>query len=147
MARSGRFFAKALHGDGVVGADTAPVLQQTLHNIDGRRVAEVVGVGFEGEAEQADGAPFENLQLLEELFHHAQALVLVDFACRRGNGHGEAVFGGGGDQGRGIFGEAGSAPAKPGLQEAGADALVEADAAGYLADVGADACRPGCRPR
>jgi hypothetical protein len=46
------------------------------------RVAQVVGVRLEGQAQQADGAAFQDEQLLLQLLDHGIALRGVDFERR-----------------------------------------------------------------
>ena len=79
--------------------------------------------------------PLRIFSSAEQLLHHALPLAPVDFAGGLHDGHIQPVFGRGGDQRGGVFAEARSAPADAGLQEARADARVEADAARHLRDI------------
>jgi len=80
----------------------------------------------------------EDLEVLLELVGDVLALALVDVDGALDDGHGVVVAACGGDDGAGVLAEAAAAPADARVQEAGADAFVEADGAGDLGDVGAD---------
>src|SRR6266851_4692922 len=54
--------ASAVHGGGVVGAHPHPTRQEHPRDVKARRLAEVVGVRFEGEAEQADDHSWKLLE-------------------------------------------------------------------------------------
>ena len=125
-------------GDGVGGAYFGAAQKEHFGDVDGGGIPQVVGVRFEGEAEDGDGFAFEDFEFLLGTHDEIFPQFVVDFAGGGDDRHFEVVFTGGGDEGGGIFAEAGATPADAGLEEAGSDAGVEADAAGDLGDVGAD---------
>ena len=45
---------RSLHGCRVIGTDVRPFREQLIDQIDGRRKSDIVGVGFEGQAQHAD---------------------------------------------------------------------------------------------
>ena len=104
------------------------------------RVAHVVGVGLEGQAEHADRScrpdrrPAPSRPCAAMAFLRASLTsTVVSTSCS-----GAPASRGGAHQGQGVLGKAGAAVAGAGVQELGADALVQADAAGHLLHVGAD---------
>ena len=104
-----------------------------------RRVAGVVGAGLEGEAPHADPHPGQvTADRGAHLGDHAVELVLVDGDDALEQV--ERVAGGVGDvdQRPRVLGEAAPAPARAGLEELVADALVVAHAQHDVLDVGAD---------
>jgi hypothetical protein len=125
-------------GDRVVGADDRARGVEQLDEREGRGVAQVVGAALERQAEQADRGAAQHLQVVLQLLDDALALALVDVDGALDDVHGVAVAVGGGDDRARVLAEAAAAPADAGVQEARADALVEADRAGDLGDVGAD---------
>ena len=131
-------FAGALAGDRVVGDHLRPLALQPRRQDQARGLAHVVGVGLEGEAEQRHALAEQRAEVLLELADHAPLLQLVDLDHR--GQQLEVVAGVAGQhlQRGHVLGEAGAAVADPGAQEGGADPLVQAHAAGDLADVGAD---------
>ena len=48
----------------------APIWMQALGDMQGGRVAQVVGIGLERQAQQADGAALEDVEFLLELLDH-----------------------------------------------------------------------------
>ena len=127
--------ARLLLGDRVVGAHARAGALQPRRQHERRRLAHVVGVRLEREPEQRDLLADERAEVLLQLRDHAPLLQLVDLD------HGveqlEVVARVAGEllQRGDILREAGTAEADPRLQELGADAVVQAHAAGHLDDV------------
>ena len=131
----------ALHvgdGDGVGGSYFGAAQEQHFGDVDGGGIPQVVGVGFESQAEDGDGFAFEDFEFLLGTHDEVFPQFVVDFAGGGDDGHFEVVFAGGGDEGGGILAEAGATPADAGVEEARSDAGIQADAAGDLGDIGAD---------
>jgi len=134
-----------LHRDRVVAAHGRALVPQHLGDGQGGRLAHVVGAGLEGQPQQADRlAPQIAAKQLVHLEHRRLALEVIDLdhgfqELRVLAAHLSHVL-----ERLDILGEAGAAVAHPGVQETGADALVEAHAARHfdhvrpqtLADVG-----------
>ena len=115
---------------------SAFILQQ-MDQLEGGRFADVVGVGFEGQAQDADDLVIQIAEGFAQLEDQAAALVAVDLHHGLQQLGMRAVQDGHVRQGFDIFGETASAPAQAGVQEGAADAFVEPHAAGDFANVGA----------
>lgn len=125
---------------GVVDADVGTVFEELVGDVDGGRFAGVVGVFFEGPAEQGDLFGRHGVEERGDDFC-AKALFLVVV-------HADDLFPVAGDVGQAevvaevyevedVFLEAGAAESDGGFEEFGADARVGADGAGDFFDVGA----------
>ena len=106
----------------------APRSISLLGDFESRSVAQIVGIGFERQAQQADRAALQDLQLAQEPVHHPLPLAPVHLAGGLDDGHFQTVFGRRRHQRGSILAEAGTTPADAGLQESGADARIQADA-------------------
>jgi len=125
-------------GDGVGGSYFGAAQEEHFGNIDCGGIPQVIGVGFEGQAEDGDGFAFEDFEFLLGTHDEIFTQFVVDLAGSGDDGHIQVVFAGGGDEGGGILAEAGATPADAGIQEARSDAGIQADAAGDLGDICAD---------
>ena len=124
---------------GIPHDDVGALGKEPTRQHERRRLARVVGVRLEREAEERDPLAAQRAEELLELADHPALLELVDLddgvqhlevvprACR------ELL------QGETVLREAAAAEADPGAEEALADAAVPADSFGDLDDVGA--CR------
>ena len=126
-----------IHRHRIVDLHLASALHQFAGDVDGRGFAQIVGIGLEGQAQQTDGAAFQDLQFTQQLLHHALALAPVHFARRFDDRHADVVLLGRRNQRRRVLAEARAAPADSGLQEARSDAGVQADSLGHLRNIGA----------
>ena len=124
---------------GIVGLDAGAHLDQALGDVQGGRIAQVVRIGFEREAKQADGAAFEDEELFLKLLDHHLALGGVDVERGLEEFAGVAVLAGGMQQRLNVLAEATSAPADAGVEELGADAGIQTDAGHDFGTLGADA--------
>lgn len=143
----GEFLAHLGEGDlGVVDDDVGLFHEEVADDVDGGGLAGVVGVFFEGEAEDGDFFAGDGVEEgLDDLAGEAGLLPVVhlDDLVPVGGDFGEAeVFAEVGEV-EDVFLEAGAAEADGGFEEFGADAGVGADGAGDLVDVGAGAFAEG----
>jgi len=127
-----------VHGRGVEGADCGALLQEASDDGEGWSFAHIVGVGFEGQAEEGDGLTLEPAEDVMDLLDHAFFLSLVGLDHGLDDGGGFAVVSGDTDQGFGILGEAGAAVAGTGMEEFGANPAVHAHGFCDGLNVGAD---------
>ena len=125
------------HALRVVGGDDGALGDEAVHEVDGERVADVVGVGLEGEAPDGDLLFLQDPEAVAEFLEEAFELGGVDALDFLEQGEWGAEFVGDGDEGLDVFREAGAAVAEAGIQEGAADAAVHADAVGDEFDVGA----------
>ncbi len=125
-----------LHGGRIVGGDGAAFGEQHLDELDGGRFADVVGLAFEGEAEDADAFAAQGPEGGTDLAEEALFLLGIDLFDLGEEVEVDAELLGDGAEGGDVLGEAGAAVADAGAKESGADAAVEAHAAGDLLDVG-----------
>src|SRR6202451_1720152 len=96
-------------------------VNQLLRDLDGGRLPQVVGVGLEGQAQQSNGAAFENFQFLKELFDDPIALPSVDLPRCFDDGQVQTIFARCRDQSGGVLAEARAPPAESGAQKAWTD--------------------------
>ena len=115
-------FLRALHGGGIVGGDLAAFLQERLHEEERGRFANVVGAAFEGEAENAEMLAAEGPEGAAHFAQEAVALIFVDAHDFIEQAEVISALAGDGAEGHHILGEAGTAVADAGIEEAGADA-------------------------
>ncbi len=125
-------------GGGVTGSDGDSGIEQAADERDGRRVARVIGVGFEGETEGGDlfaaKGPKGGADFLEEEIE----LVVVDLADFAEEVKIDALLLGDPGESSDILGKTGAAITQTGAQETRADARVQAHAEGDVFDVGID---------
>ena len=74
----GMGFAGFLHGFGIVGADAGAFGGEALDQRDGGGEANVVGIGFEGQAENADFFSAEDPEGAAEFFYEMIDAAIVD---------------------------------------------------------------------
>ena len=128
-----------LHPGGIIGADLGAQVLERGHQRDRGRLAHVVGVRLEGQAEHRDRlAANRSAQRGGHLARHRTLALVVDRHDGLDDAQRRAVVLRGLDQRNGILGKAGAAVARPGVQEFRADAVVEPDPARDLLDIGAD---------
>ena len=101
---------------------------QALGDVQGGRVAQIVRIGLERQAQQADGPAFQDVELFLKLLDHHLALRGVDVERGLQELAGVAVLARGVEQRLNVLAEATSAPADAGVEELGADARIETDA-------------------
>ena len=115
-------------------------LLQRRHDVDGGRVAHVVGVGLEGEAQQRDGLASDRTAAgLQNLARHGALALRIDGGHGLHDAQGRAHVLPGLDEGQRILGKARTAIARTRMQELRADAIVEADATRHILHIGAGA--------
>ena len=126
-------------GDGVVGAHFGTRFKQRFDEVNARRFAHVVGAGFEGQSPDGDGFAFEVVAQFGAQFL-VEAVFLVAVAGFDGvqDVRFVACAFGHADQCAHVFGEAGAAIARAGVDKARADARVAADAKTDVFDVHAE---------
>src|SRR6266851_9074194 len=74
----GQLDSRSFHRGGIVGADLRAGREQHPRDVDARCFTQVIGVGFEGEAEEPDDSVVEALEAFAELVDDEHALVSVD---------------------------------------------------------------------
>src|SRR4051812_2369797 len=123
----------------IVTAHVRACVLEGLDDADRRRVAHVVGVRLEGEAEDRHrpSPPFA-AERLDDLAAHRALARIVDLDDALDDPERRPLILGGLEQGERILREAGAAIAGAGMKEFRPDPVVEADAAGDVLDVGAD---------
>src|SRR5207253_3043534 len=126
----------SLHRGRVICSDFGASSKQDLGDADSRRLAHVVGFGFESKSEQTDHAPWELIQRLAQQVNHDHALVAIDL--HHGLQQLRVIVEPFGDcrQCRDIFGKATAAPSNTGVEVGRADSLVEAHTLGDQLRVG-----------
>ena len=135
----GQFAARLFHADRIVRAHLRAHVEQPGHQRDRRRLAHVVGVGLEGEAEHGDGLAAQTAAGgVGNLARHRALAVVVDRQHRLDDPQRHVVIERDLDQRAGVLREARAAEARTGMQEFRADAVVEPDAARDFLHVGAD---------
>ena len=122
---------------GVVGPDAGALVDEAAGQHDGGRLAQVVGVRLEREAEQRHGGAAQVAEPLLELADHAPLLQRVDLDDGVEQLEVVARVAGQLLERLDVLGEARPAVADAGLQEVRPDAVVEAHALGDGAHVGA----------
>ena len=129
--------ARSEGGEGcrVVYGDVGTTFQQPADDVEGGGVAEVVGIGLEGEAENTDCFALEDLQVVLELLDDGEVLALVHLNSGLEQGHGVVVFAARVDQRPDVLAEAAAPPADASAKELRSDPLVEADSPGDLVDI------------
>lgn len=129
-------FGHVLGGDGVIGDDGGSALFELVDDFEGLGVADVVGVGFEGEPEEGDAFVLEGSESFGEAIGEVSSLFVVDLVG--GGKEVELVAEGlsGPDESGDVFGEAASSPSESGVEEIGADSFIEAHSFCDLGDVG-----------
>ena len=115
----------------VVRPHRRPALQQRPADLDARRLAHVVGVGLERQAEHADHLPAEAAQALLQLLHDQHPLVPVD--VHDGVQQLRVVLVLLGDRGQRlhVLGEAGAAVPDARVEEVRSDAAVQTHPLGH----------------
>ncbi len=136
IGTGGKSLLSALDGCGIVGSDGAALGEEHLDEVNCRRLADVVGLTFEGEAENADALAAKIPEGRADFVEEAPlllAIYLFDF--------GEEIevdthLLGDGTEGGDILGKTGSAITDAWTEKLWSDAAVEAHAAGDLLYVG-----------
>src|SRR5436190_23992147 len=108
-----------LHGDGVVSADLGAELDETRDDLDRLRLAHVVRVRLEGEAQDGDALVVQRRERLLEHAHAVAGPLLVDLDRGPEQDEIHAARGGRVDERVGVLREAAPAVAEAGLQERG----------------------------
>ena len=125
---------------GVVQAQARAVGGEGADDLEGRGLADVIGVGLEGQAPHAEGLAGDVVvEVLAQLADQHELLGLVDALGGGDDLEVVAVLAGGGQHGADVLGEARATVTDAGEQELGADPGVRAHAAAHELDVGADA--------
>ena len=135
LRAGGKFGLGALDGGWVVGGDGAAFGEQHLDQVDGGGFADVVGLALEGEAEDGEAFSAQRPEGGADLGEEALLLLGVDLFHLGEEVEVDAELVGDGAEGSDVLGEAGASVTDSGAEEAGADAAVEAHAAGDLLDV------------
>ena len=109
--------------DRIVRDDTRATLHQPSRDVDGRRVAQIVGVGLEREPQQADPTAPQAAQPAAQLAHDQAALRRVDVDRRLQEPGFVPVIPGRSDQLGDVLAEARTTPPDACVEEATTDAL------------------------
>ena len=135
----GQFAARLFHADGIVRPHLGAQVEQPGHQRDRRRLAHVVGVGLEGQAEHGDGLAAQAAAGgIGDLARHRALAVVVDRQHRLDDPQRHVVIERDLHQRAGILWKTRAAEAGAGMQEFRADAIVEPDAARDFLHIGAD---------
>ena len=125
---------------GSKAATLAPRSWQPVDQRDRRRIAHVVGIGLEGESEDRDLLALQTCRRAPRSTRSAIACLAL--VVDRDRGADDALVDpgrlGGLEQRQRVLGKAAPAIAGTGVEEFGADAVVEADSARDILDVGVD---------
>jgi hypothetical protein len=123
----------------VVGAHARAAREQQVHQRQARRLADVVGVGLEGEAPQRERASAQvRAEMRHDLVAEHALLPLVHRFHAAHDGGVVAHLARRVDQRLDVLREAGAAVAGAGVDEVVADPRIGADAAAHRLDVGAE---------
>jgi len=122
---------------GVVSGNDGAFGDEAIDEFDGDGVADVIGIGFEGEAPDGDFFVFEDPESFAEFGDEAFEHVFVDAFDFFEEFEGGTELATDGDEGFDVFGEAGAAVAEAGVEEIATDAFIHADAIGDHFDIGA----------
>ncbi len=133
--------------DRVVGGDLGALLEQQRDDVERGRLAHVVGVRLEGQAQHGDLAVLEVRQRARQVDERQQPLAVVDVDDGLEQVELVAVQRRDEVERARVLGEARAAVADARLEERRADAGVQPDAVGDGVDVGADRSRRGSRSR
>ena len=126
-------------GDRIKRAYLGAALDERVHERDRRRFAHVVGVRLEREAEHADPlAGHAAAERVGDPLDHLLLAIVVDLDRRPHDPLGDPDRVGRLEERERVLGKAAPAVAGPSVQELRADAVVEADAARDVLDVGVD---------
>jgi hypothetical protein len=123
--------------NGVVAADVGTALNKKGSHLQGWRIGEVIGVGLEGEAKDADGLPLEGAEGLLQSADDVLTLAGVNAEGGAEQGHLAAVVCGEAQQSSDVLGQTRAAPADSGVEIVRAYAVVKTYAFGNLSDIGA----------
>ena len=135
----GQFAARLLDANRIVRAHPGAHVEQPGHQRDRWRLAHVVGIGLEGEAEHGDRLAAQAAAGGGgDLAGHRSLAVVVDSEHRLDDAQLHVIVLRDLDQRTGVLREARAAEARPRMQEFGADAVVEPDAARDFLHIGAD---------
>ena len=124
--------------DRVPRAHLCAFAQQPVRDDTARRLAHVIGVRLERQAEECDSLPAERAEVLLQLLHDAALLQLIHLPDCVEQHEGIALVAGELLEGRDIFRKTTPAEADAGAEKVRTEAMVEADAFGDVDDVGAD---------
>ena len=120
----------------VVGGDGTAFGEEHFDDVNCGRLANVVGLSLEGEAENAEAFAAEGPQGRANLIEKAFLLLSVDLLDFGEEVEVDAQLFCHGSKGGDVFGKARAAVANAGAEEFRADAAVESHAAGDLLDIG-----------
>ncbi len=80
-------FFGVCEADGVMENDVRAEGDEFVCEVNGRGISHVVGIGFEGEAEEGDFFAADNFEFVLNLTNDAIFLVFVDIPCGFDDGH------------------------------------------------------------
>jgi len=124
--------------NGVVAAETGTGLNKKGSHLQGWRVGEVIGVGLEGEAKDADGLPLKGAEGLLQPADDVLTLAGVNAEGGAEQGHLAAGVCGEAQQSSNVLGQTRAAPADSGIEIMRAYAVIETHAFGNLSDISAE---------
>jgi hypothetical protein len=123
--------------NGVVAAEVGTALKKKGSHLQGWRIGEVIGVGLEGEAKDADGFPLEGAKGLLQSVDDVLTLAGVHAEGGAEHGHLASVVCGEAQQSSDVLGQTRAAPADSGIEIMRAYAVIKAYAFGNSSDIGA----------
>ncbi len=126
---------RPFHCHRIKGLDTNSPLGEEIRNIQGRGISHIICVRLERQPQQADRAPLEQPQFLQQLLHDPSPLPIIDFTGSLHNRHIKTIFGGDTQEGRRILAETTTAPTDTCVQETRPYARVKSNPAGNLPDI------------
>ena len=107
-----------MHPFGVEGLNLGPEGLQGWDDVQGRRIAHVVGVRLEGQAQNANRlSRHRAAQSLDDAACHGLLARIIDLDGGLHEGHGRAGIDGGAHQRDGVFRKTGAAIAGTGMEE------------------------------
>jgi hypothetical protein len=123
--------------NGVVAADVGAAVKKKGSHLQGWRIGEVIGVGFEGEAKDADGCPLEGAKSLLQSADDVLTLAGVHAEGGAEQGHVAPVVCGEAHQSSGVLGQTRATPADSGIEIMRAYAVIKTYAFGNPSDISA----------
>ena len=139
-------FARRRYGDRVSGRHARAGGEQVLDEDQRRRLAHVIGTGFEGQPPYGDLATVKvAAKMFEQALGQVVFLLLIDRLHRGQNSQARARLLGGVEHCAQILGKAASPEPRPGVEELVADARVRAKSLAHQLDVGTHCIAQACQ--
>ena len=132
--RTARAFSMAT---GSVTRNDGVFREQAANHFDGRREADVVGIGLEGQAQDADLLFLDDPQRLAHFFDELIDAALIDGSVSLSSVKSTPWLSARCDERLNILGQAESAKTEAGIQELRADARIQSHGASHFLDVAA----------